>query len=75
MKATVMTAFTRPPVKNPCVVCRALAALDDDVSARAKDAIEAGKDVWPHTAIVDNFYGLGQHVSETSVRTHRKRCA
>jgi len=75
MNGTAMEAFTRPPVKLTCIVCRALAALDDDVSARAKGALDAGKEVWPHSAIVDDFYSLGQPVSETSVRTHRKRCA
>ena len=75
MNGTAFAAFTRPPVKVTCIVCRALAALDADVSTLARVALDAGMDVWPHSAIVDNFYSLGVTVSETSVRTHRKRCA
>lgn len=75
MNGTAMEAFTRPPVKVTCIVCRALAALDDDKRDLARVALDAGKEVWPHSAIADDFYKLGQPVSETSIRVHRKRCA
>jgi len=75
MNGTAFAAFTRPPAKVSCIVCRALAALSEEKRDLARDALDAGKDVWPHSAIADDFHALGQPVSETSVRTHRKRCA
>ena len=75
MNGTATEAFVRPPVKVTCIVCRALAALAVDKRDLAMDALHAGKDVWPHSAIADDFHKLGQPVSETSVRVHRKRCA
>jgi len=75
MNGTAFAAFTRPPVAHKCIVCKILDGLDADVADLAKVALDAGMDVWPHSAIVDNFYSLGVTVSETSVRTHRKRCA
>jgi len=75
MNGTAFAAFTRPPATHRCIVCKILDGLDADVADLAKVALDAGMDVWPHSAIVDNFYSLGVTVSETSVRTHRKRCA
>jgi len=70
-----MEAFVRPPVTRKCIVCDILAEIDPVECDRAKRALAAKIKVWPHTAIVANFGMLGQTVSETSVRTHRKRCA
>ena len=75
MNGTAFAAFTRPPVIHKCIVCDILAALDPEVSERAKDALAAGKKVWPHTSIADTFAELGHPCSPDVIGTHRKRCS
>jgi len=71
-----MEAFTKPlATQRAGIVGKILAKLSPDDRALAMAALAADKDEWPHTAIVENFEILGFAVSETSVRTYRKRLA
>jgi len=76
MNGTAQMAFTRPPEpKRQCKVCDILGKIDGDLAARAKDALDAGMAVWPHSAVADTFGDLGFVVSDHSVRVHRLRCS